>query len=1178
MISDKFFNFESCSLVYQNLVDEEGNALTLTTKNEARPREIECDVHEYSRYHFSMSTIITYLGSEASLSLSPKRMLFIIDLTQTIANSQAWRKCLDFAYSFLDVTQEPYEFTTTDCLLYDDDPLYQEDPCCNTDLQLSKCCVASPFSYNISKYNSSEVTDLRIREKCNAPGCVAYPLDILAFVSGFDSSHQCAVDREKMEADPIVLKRNYEKCIAAAFGVSCYHDSSCSVISDSSVCNPESNTCVIPCFYDSEGVGICYNGKCSRGICVDLSTNYTVQTNAAYRCSMDIIDPYIAIIAQEAIQNSPIEGTIQEKFLELVTDFTCVAGSDAVPGDFSSPSECPLFCKPTATLIGTKTDGVKLDGSPFYITEESCRDIAHLDYKDGYCAYVINDFTAFTLSHPDLCQIRTVDSEVFLAGYSEDLCINTFGGDKWISVDETGYRTFGVCFQTSIKNEDDCINSIPCLGTQYKGVACHSYCMNPTLITEDDCVAEQSTWYWFPGHENVLGTCVVETKGANGCWDAGNDWITGKEWYPAKYNTKETCPQNLCFGHYTGAGFFEASVEDCSQKRCRICSPGSNEPHCLSEEACTAMGSCNNAAGCPLRNEILDEMGANPPCIWNPIYCVAQYDQDSCTPNVLTPGWWDALTFPTEESCLGFAEVCNSGVGFINREGVALPIGFTYRNKEECELCGGKIQSWFSWGPAKWESDNVVITPQWIDHYVEPTLWRPIFNKNKFTTILEQARAKRYSSVITSELHCLYGIESSLLATVGCLCTDDNTASLDMCKKDFTAKSASATVVSVISLCKGFKPVKASVHNDAVTFTTNNFNFEDAYFSSCATMDVSIVSHGTLTMQRKDITNSLSLVTKTAHSKLSSAYVYNKNDVAVGNILADGYRISISGNLKVSGVTMCFTFPETVRNIEKLHIEYTLWGLAYINSGEEEGTLNILPETIVEVSETVACTDMIISGVDYFPVLLTGDWEDATIYQTWSSAEKGLMIFCIIAFLFLLIWVSVSFVLRLYDGGFDRNVSPEVCLMSLIVLSALGASYQIGALTGLFQDNNLNPLFTDLPQLCLLTCILITSSTWRFIIFRGSMTNKIETTAEKVAPFLFLLSLYLIFIGLSIASAVSDEQKIFTCSTTDADLKSVTTSEAISTSYKAIFAFYTFMIAISFVHSGIQVIHLLSDT
>lgn len=72
--------------------------------------------------------------------------------------------------------------------------------------------------------------------------------------------------------------------------------------------------------------------------------------------------------------------------------------------------------------------------------------------------------------------------------FSPDACIQ-LGGDLFVGPDTPGWRPYDTCQIRALTNKADCYTrNPPCLGTQYKGVDCHSYCMNLGASTEADCV------------------------------------------------------------------------------------------------------------------------------------------------------------------------------------------------------------------------------------------------------------------------------------------------------------------------------------------------------------------------------------------------------------------------------------------------------------------------------------------------------------------------------------------------------------------------------------------------------------------------------------------------------------------------------------------------------------------
>jgi hypothetical protein len=178
--------------------------------------------------------------------------------------------------------------------------------------------------------------------------------------------------------------------------------------------------------------------------------------------------------------------------------------------------------------------------------------------------------------------------------------------------------------------------------------------------------------------------------------------------------------------------------------------------------------------------------------------------------------------------------------------------------------------------------------------------------------------------------------------------------------------------------------------------------------------------------------------------------------------------------------------------------------------------------------------------------------------------------------MFLAMWVLWSLLMRIITEGLMTFPRPKWCLLSLLVLACLGFAYQVGTIMGAYkQDDNLTPLFTDLPQLCLITCITITGGTWDNLI---AVAKRKSNLLNRIFSLVFLISLYVIFIGLMVASATTNDVRVFTCASTEDEKSSFTTSQAIIISYKAIYAFYTFIIACVYLLTGVRVINFLRDS
>jgi len=1188
----------SCTVSYGNVVDSQGTAVDVVSDSSIELFSEDCKYTSYISYYTAFQYTVNFLQSAAESSLSSSQTFSIIDLASTVANSIVWNSCLDKAYSFLDTNTEPFSENTTDCQLADSDPEWELDPCCNTMLQLEQCCRSAPYSYERTEHVLPENFDATNDfETCNFPNCLVQPIKNLQSISGFTSQDDCSVARTAAENDPAFSLNPFEECLARATGVKCFYDNVCKTIDATSVCDPITQRCVIPCDAQTP----CYNGNCSAtGRCENLSNATTVIYGAVYQCVLDNIDPYIAVILQNEIEVSSNNGTTIDKFQALIQEESCSTPSGIAIGDGYTRKQCdayPGYCKINANLLGpnslvagqANTPTGKVDNSEEFCDKASL----YAQERGGYCSFVVSDFVSVPIGRPNACQLRTNDTMIPFIDYSEAGCLG-FGGDTWVSTDGIGWRDYGACLVFSNNanvSSDFCTGNYSgyCLGPQWKGEPCASYCADLTVsqlynpsADSSFCVGANQTWMI---SQSGYGMCVYtedapeSAQGFISCNATKNGpytgFLTGRDWLPAEFNTPESCPQEMCFGYVDGTGFKPSvSIEDCVQYKCSSCVFG-NEPSCAATtaEECAAYLSCDNQAGCILPTFLSALVGIDIPCQWTPEYCVTVYDFNSCAINPYSGGWLYPSAFPTQTYCENAIQICNDGSvpdgSYINHE--SLPDGYNYRNQSECEACGGHIENWYKWRPSNWTSNNIIIGPTWSTDIVAHAVWQYNPSANRMADLLDRARVRRLTSILSAELNCLYGIESDLLIYVACACNADDATAIDACYETLT--SLSGNPVSVIGICEGVD-VQANAYGANINATDFRIINAAANQLPCITVELSIVPLEQFTFKASGLTSSLALVTETEEAQLSATSVYNQNDVAVGSLVGDGYGFTITPSADFQGVTLCITLPSS---------DNLTWSFREPPAYFDIGVSNISDFTFVPLglnlplNSTEICTTVQSMDLVYFPIALFDEWETATLSQTWTSEEKGLMVFCIVMFLILLIWVTISLICRVLFDGVNKFPRPEMCLMSLIILSSLGAAYLIGTFVGAYQGSHLNPLFTDLPQLCLLSCVTITCSTWYTVIKRGSMERKKETTGEKMAPFVFLASLYIIFIGLQIASQTTDNTKEFTCATTEDQKNAMTTSESVSTSWKAIFAFYTFIIACLFGAAGVTIVHMVKD-
>eukprot|EP01126_Amoeba_proteus_P060036 TRINITY_DN7903_c0_g1_i1.p1 TRINITY_DN7903_c0_g1~~TRINITY_DN7903_c0_g1_i1.p1 ORF type:complete len:230 (+),score=32.25 TRINITY_DN7903_c0_g1_i1:324-1013(+) len=127
---------------------------------------------------------------------------------------------------------------------------------------------------------------------------------------------------------------------------------------------------------------------------------------------------------------------------------------------------------------------------------------------------------------------------------------------------------------------------------------------------------------------------------------------------------------------------------------------------------------------------------------------------------------------------------------------------------------------------------------------------------------------------------------------------------------------------------------------------------------------------------------------------------------------------------------------------------------------------------------------------------------------------------------------------------------------------------------------NLVILFSNLPQLMFHGAIIVTGLMWDFIVkkVKGPFHHTITTTLMTYVSWFNLVTLFMFFVALSVAFAVlrSHHSSQFNCSTPVDQRNSLTDYEVVSLTYKALFAFYSVIIALIFLFQGSSIIILIN--
>jgi uncharacterized protein YacL len=99
--------------------------------------------------------------------------------------------------------------------------------------------------------------------------------------------------------------------------------------------------------------------------------------------------------------------------------------------------------------------------------------------------------------------------------------------------------------------------------------------------------------------------------------------------------------------------------------------------------------------------------------------------------------------------------------------------------------------------------------------------------------------------------------------------------------------------------------------------------------------------------------------------------------------------------------------------------------------------------------------------------------------------------------------------------------------------------------------------------------------TWQILVYTGGMVPREETKTSKSAPYIFLTSLYAVFVALMVVASAIGNEINYTCATTESEKATVTPYENVLIAYKSIYAFYCAVIGFVFSYYGTSVLRML---
>eukprot|EP01127_Copromyxa_protea_P008621 TRINITY_DN1982_c0_g1_i5.p1 TRINITY_DN1982_c0_g1~~TRINITY_DN1982_c0_g1_i5.p1 ORF type:complete len:1544 (-),score=250.30 TRINITY_DN1982_c0_g1_i5:66-4571(-) len=1162
----------TCRIAYDWLADEDG--MVDTTEIIHEKFEPECTYQSFKANSEYFDSMVSVLEGKISsvMNLDFTHTFDFLEIISIIPYSRAWQACLRDARSLLTSEDETILIQDELCLFGEGTEEWDLDPCCNVVLRNSQCCITIEYSFQ----NTIYTVGLENIDHCAHPDCIRGALQVVADQT-YEHSRSCSDPSKEARMDPKLTVNPWDGCMARTINpVFCAIDAVCTAtVGKDSRCNTFGVAfCTVPC---EPQVG-CFLGVCSNDptfgwICQDNSSNDDEKFNAFSECLLTSIDQYVAEGIKERIlqaSTSHSKFTFERNFKDFLETEHCLdhRGQPWPIGDHEWTKDECLNLKGTCPIWYCNMD---LDPG----CEELC--LGPGPFQDGVCYEDVSSINvALPISRPNMCEVRVKDTGGSL--FSQTLC-NDLGG-TFLPFTATPIRQFGSClkyFDPSAKaTETDCYVDSCIPNMKNDGVACYSYCKDESITNEALCTGSTSsgytrkwyTWTDFATHTSSLSACVLEGEGKNyqTCLDEIATWIPGFDFLPEIWNSKDECDAGWCYERSAYGAIYGLDKDHCDMSFCTTCKTG-YDAWCWDKDLCESKMTCLGIEGCLLDEKKWNAIThrADEQVVWTPKGYIAplttRADCDTSLDHVI--GWLEAIT--DEAECANFAHLCNGGTVADARTSTHLPEGYTFREDADCIKCGGEPEPFFAWGTGNFEVwRQYRYSAKWrqVNQTIRKPVWQKRLNPQKWADLLELGAYSRYNVILVNEILCSSGAIKEALGQISCSCASGN--GNDTCAGALSTLSGQST--GYFGVCKN-SPSSQIISSLVIVNATEEFSVEDQA-SNCVAFEVLVVPFEQFEYNSKRHLTNLAIYSETSIKKSKSIYVYNNNGVVVGQIMGDGLRLDSDLNGNITGLQACGYFvPESAT-----------WSLKSANHswGIVAAELSHKTFHMVELDSNW-CLPLVHKNYTYFSARFVENHKDLIIADTWSSPELGLMIFIAVMYTLLTFWLCYSLLGRLIQMARDSSGFVIPLGLALILFQSIVRSiYFIGAPTGVFDYEYLAILFSDLPQVLFHGAVVTTGVLWYHIVSQAR--EKEKNTYFNTISYLYVASLLMFFIGLNVAvGALSgDEGEPFTCAHSEEERQSLSSVEIILFTYKAIFALYTILIAITFAVQSYRIVKLLS--
>eukprot|EP01125_Pyxidicula_operculata_P006044 TRINITY_DN2112_c0_g1_i1.p1 TRINITY_DN2112_c0_g1~~TRINITY_DN2112_c0_g1_i1.p1 ORF type:complete len:5362 (-),score=1028.24 TRINITY_DN2112_c0_g1_i1:87-16172(-) len=1069
-----------------------------------------CDFDSFKLMKQGFEDAIEKLSAGQSIDLLQKQAL-------SFALSDAWQNCADFAKSLLDVFQLTGDSTDIHCIYEPNSLNWTKDPCCNPNLD--QCCLRTTVEL--------KAVESKVRNACKLDTCA------LGIANSYAKSQQAASDaKQGCEAatrellnGPSFQSTVFENCYRRTYGQRCspfpepttdfdkrtlkYDNSvSCNQVDPNSICLP-SGMCTIPCNKSED----CNSGNCTNygnySSCNIALKADPLGQKQLVTCLRNGINQYLLLYMTETINQKDTRTSVEfeTKFYDAVIQESCEG--PPLQTIVTTEKQCSneKFCNWAQCQID-KTNCMS----------EYCKGFQHLG-SDHYCAHCHESSTGRVCT-----EVSTFSGCVIT-----DKDFNQYSGVCTIA----GYAWNGLalypCKNLNAKSTD--CNPVNYCRSQK---SCPGKCLYLQYNTASKCRSAKSingnflTWDSWTISGVEYGVCILNANDYATCQENFGLWRPGTEWIEASLNTEAICNSNgICTNRSLttqisceASGFCDLNAADTKAK-------------------CENSGVCNNPRGCILPFS-LD--GRCYQSSWTPMGCLNQkLSQIECFQKNGT--YYNEIT--DKATCLGI-KLCRDRRSLdavtIDNQLLGLssiPSGWNNKSMDKCIECNDSWESVYSWRTGKW-FPNAWQNFTWQPRLVSKYSWVNTFSNEAFESLLNDARENYAAAITSTELVCKYGEEKDLLYRLSCDCTGGN----HDCASIFD--TTERTTTGVYKLCNGI--------NSTNLFQGGSLKTENVVVDSkqtqCVLIKTSVVPFYQF-KEKKILSLGGLIISDPQIHRNELKYIKNANGIVVGKVLGDGIgfeqdtksNIAISGistPATLRGVTICVEFPESTSD-DVLNFEYL--DLAYPNNTQfsEFAFLNLGLSTNTTAGSSV-CINYTGNNIILFPVGSVKSYESLSYYDTWSSAELGLMYFGLVSYSTIFIWTLFNLgghLLKLKEKRAlrlrDAIALPHLILQLLAVFLLLRILFFILVPYGYVESNPaVETIFNELPALIFLSAYTFIVVKWAEIYhYTGNL--KIGASLLRVSIGIVALLWISFIILLTLFTVLPNRQEALSCTSSDLD-------------------------------------------